>query len=148
MIAMRLLVEADTSCDINISLFSVLLFIYIHINVGVSVIAIYFRNSSEIKRWGLGLLSAVIMSGFKTAFLLRRLFPTNDTTKYIVDPSLWLFYCTTALLECSNAGLVIGGIQTLKKFGMEEDEENDDSTHLYAQAILQSLFPCNVQFKL
>ena len=31
---------------------------------------------------------------------------------------------------------------------MEEDEENDDSPHLYAQAILQSLFPCNVQFKL
>ena len=85
MIAMRLLVEADTSCDINVSLLAVSLFIYIHINVGVSVIAIYFRNSSKITRWGLGLLSAVIMSGFKTAFLLRKLFPRNDTT---IDPSL------------------------------------------------------------
>jgi len=87
--------------------------------------AFYLQNKHGIIRWFFGFSILVILSGFKSGILLAN-----------VHQFLWKagLYATTALWECSNAVVILGGTKLLQRFGI----------HNLADAILYASAPSQV----
>ena len=85
---------------------------------------------SGVGRWFLGCVLLLITSSYKSGYLL------TSCDSLVMKGAL---YAITALWECSNAVLVIGGKNLLEKRGLSRDGSVDG-------VLLQTFAPCQVKF--
>lgn len=109
--------------------------IYIGLLLMTSLCAQYASNNiqSGIVRWVLGLVLVGITSSFKSGSLLASC--DNAVMKAVL-------YAVTALWECSNAVLVIGGRDLFQRYNIGSDINHVSSRDI----ILSALAPCQVKF--
>jgi len=129
-------------CSIAFGVFSLVEFIiggfaplfipYFFINLGVSVLSLSPRVQGVKTRWIVGILCLVVLSVYKTALLFPRV-----TEGWGIGVKMML-YCQTALLECSNAALIIGG----EKFRVDLLNINT-----IKKAVMQCVVPSSVAFR-
>mmetsp|Transcript_33661 Transcript_33661/g.41244 ORF Transcript_33661/g.41244 Transcript_33661/m.41244 type:complete len:431 (-) Transcript_33661:59-1351(-) len=104
---------------------------YVLLQLATSTVAFFLREKHACARWVSGLICAVLLSGYKTAMLLPLYFPSMDDVGKRI-----LFYASSALWECSNAALVVGGQTVLEKYGII----------CYERAVIKGLIPCQAMF--
>eukprot|EP00578_Thalassiosira_sp_NH16_P008276 CAMPEP_0181112356 /NCGR_PEP_ID=MMETSP1071-20121207/19774_1 /TAXON_ID=35127 /ORGANISM="Thalassiosira sp., Strain NH16" /LENGTH=365 /DNA_ID=CAMNT_0023196329 /DNA_START=231 /DNA_END=1328 /DNA_ORIENTATION=- len=84
---------------------------------------------SGIMRWILGFVLLIVTSSFKSGFLLA------SCDGMVMKGVL---YAITALWECSNVVLIIGGKDLLRRYNIDRDGPSD--------IVLLALAPCQVKF--
>lgn len=106
------------------------IFVYIALILVTSICAVHTASKieSSIARWFIGLILIGITSTFKSGHLLA--FCNNVFMKGVL-------YATTALWECSNAVLAIGGKDLLERYNISLCSRD---------IILLALAPCQVNF--
>lgn len=112
----------------NTSVIAIMSYVFMHLAVGLVCAGLTYLQSGVAARWIIGLMLLVIISAFKSGHLLASC--DNMAIKAVL-------YAITALWECSNAVLIIGGKELSERY-------NIDSGH--RDIILIVLAPCQVKF--
>lgn len=114
----------------NTSIWSI--FVYVALILVTSICAVYtaFKIESGIARWFIGLILIGLTSTFKSGHLLAFYYNNNVLMKGVL-------YAITALWECSNAVLAIGGKDLLERYNI---------SFQHRDIILLALAPCQVKF--
>lgn len=87
------------------------LLIYTALILFTSIPAFYLRHKGGVLRWFVGFLVLAMLSGFKSGLLLA---PCEN---FMIKAGL---YAVTALWECSNAVIIIGGNALFDRFGIQD----------------------------
>lgn len=101
--------------------------IYTALILFTSIPAFYLRHKGGVLRWFVGFLVLLILSGFKSGLMLA------TCENFAIKAGL---YAITALWECSNAVIILGGNALFNRFGIQDL----NTTILYVCAPSQVLF--------
>ena len=104
---------------------------YLALQLATVAAARALRDARPALRWAAGVAAAAALSVFKTAALL----PQSLGPGAGLGPRAAVF-ATTALWECSNAALVVGGAALQQRFGVTG----------YGRALVYGLAPCQLRF--